>query len=90
MEEKVNQLQGKTHVFLTGDRGAGKSWIARRAAEKTGRPCYGFVTRFSAGARQAAAGWGTGKAALLEITVCVAKNETTQGGSRDETDGQDL
>ena len=46
MEEKVNQLQGKTHVFLTGDRGAGKSWIARRAAELTGRPCYGFVTRF--------------------------------------------
>lgn len=51
----MKQTQGKTHVFLTGERGAGKSWTVRRAAEITGRPCYGFVTRFEDGARQGAA-----------------------------------
>jgi len=34
------------HVFLTGDKGCGKSWVVRRTAELLGRPCFGFVTRF--------------------------------------------
>ena len=34
------------HVFLTGDKGCGKSWAVRRTAELFGRPCYGFITRF--------------------------------------------
>lgn len=50
----MNQLQGKTHIFLTGERGVGKSWTVRRAAEITGRMCYGFVTRFPGGERQGA------------------------------------
>ena len=49
----MKQTQGKTHVFLTGDRGTGKSWTVRRAAEITGRPCYGFVTHFAGSDRQA-------------------------------------
>ena len=34
------------HVFLTGDRQVGKSRAVRRAAELTGRPLKGFLTRF--------------------------------------------
>lgn len=34
------------HVFLIGDKGCGKSWAVRRAAELLGRPCFGFITRF--------------------------------------------
>ena len=34
------------HVFLTGDRQVGKSRALRRAAEMTGRPVRGFLTRF--------------------------------------------
>ncbi len=34
------------HVFLTGDRQVGKSWAVSRAAEATGKPCVGFLTRF--------------------------------------------
>ncbi len=34
------------HVFLTGDKGCGKSWAVRQTAELLGRPCFGFVTRF--------------------------------------------
>ena len=35
------------HVFLTGERGIGKTRVVRQAAELLGRPCHGFVTRFS-------------------------------------------
>ncbi len=51
----MTQNRGKTHVFLTGDRGSGKSWIVRQAAERTGRPCYGFLTRFAGRDRLASA-----------------------------------
>ncbi len=34
------------HVFLTGDRGVGKSFALRRTAELSGLPCAGFRTRF--------------------------------------------
>lgn len=51
----MKQFQGKTHVFLTGERGAGKSRTALRAAEMSGRPCYGFLTRFGGENRQRSA-----------------------------------
>ena len=41
--------QRRLHVFLRGDRGSGKTWTVRRAAELTGRPCCGFVTFFADG-----------------------------------------
>ena len=34
------------HIFLTGERGAGKSLAVRRAAVLLHRPCFGFVTCF--------------------------------------------
>lgn len=35
------------HVFLTGDKGCGKSWTVRKTAELLGRPCFGFITLFN-------------------------------------------
>ena len=43
------------HVFLTGERGIGKSTVVRAAARLTGRPCYGFCTRFETEDRHASA-----------------------------------
>ena len=43
------------HVFLTGDKGCGKSWAVRRAAELFGRPCFGFITRFEGPDRHSSA-----------------------------------
>ena len=34
------------HVFLTGDKGVGKSRAAREALRLTGRPAFGFRSRF--------------------------------------------
>ena len=34
------------HVFLTGDRGSGKSWLVSRISAELKLPCRGFVTRF--------------------------------------------
>ncbi len=41
------------HVFLTGDRGIGKSRAVQRTAELLRLPCYGFVTRFQGADRHA-------------------------------------
>ena len=37
------------HVFLTGERGIGKSWAIQRAVTLLGRTPYGFLTRFQTG-----------------------------------------
>ncbi len=43
------------HVFLTGDRGIGKSWAAASAAALLQRPCLGFRTAFLAKDHRASA-----------------------------------
>lgn len=42
----TEQNREPVHVFLTGERGIGKSVVAEKAAALLGRPCYGFMTRF--------------------------------------------
>ena len=52
----MEHIPGKIHVFLTGERGIGKSSAVRRAAELDGRPWHGFIT-------------GHPKVRVIEVTV---------------------